>query len=379
MHRAFSAVCYNAHKIFVGNKKVNGMMWLAWLMAILGGLWQVATPVDGAPINAANVAQLRTVSQIDFEDFRAEAGEIVSGWLRVSHDGALIVGINRANDVLLWDAQRGALLDAYTVQGVDGSNANMLDIALDNDGETVISLHTDGTNYYVAWFRAGVLTQQALGLGTDVPVRVWSDAADDTRAWLEVLPQDPTQTPYVIAVAQDGSFSEAFPSVAETDMQAQMRIGRMPAPLAVTADPEGGARLWDLQAGALLHSVQLEQMPMFGHMNSGTARLLAWRDPASATLNVLNFETGQNTIVADLGGTYLQGLLLGVAGDVVIGVNLDLQPLVVAWDVATGAHIELGEYRPCDRTPDMIQLSENGTTLVIGCNTGFDIWRIQGE
>lgn len=355
------------------------MMWLAWLMAILGGLWQVATPVDGAPINAANVAQLRTVSQIDFEDFRAEAGEIVSGWLRVSHDGALIVGINRANDVLLWDAQRGALLDAYTVQGVDGSNANMLDIALDNDGETVISLHTDGTNYYVAWFRAGVLTQQALGLGTDVPVRVWSDAADDTRAWLEVLPQDPTQTPYVIAVAQDGSFSETFPSVAETDMQAQMRIGRMPAPLAVTADPEGGARLWDLQAGALLHSVQLEQMPMFGHMNSGTARLLAWRDPASATLNVLNFETGQNTIVADLGGTYLQGLLLGVAGDVVIGVNLDLQPLVVAWDVATGARIELGEYRPCDRTPDMIQLSENGTTLVIGCNTGFDIWRIQGE
>jgi hypothetical protein len=53
---------------------------------------------------------------------------------------------------------------------------------------------------------------------------------------------------------------------------------------------------------------------------------------------------------------------------------------VVAWDVKTGERTILGEYRECNRPqPDMTRLSEDGTTLVIGCDTGLDIWRIVPE
>ena len=59
-----------------------------------------------------------------------------------------------------------------------------------------------------------------------------------------------------------------------------------------------------------------------------------------------------------------------------LGVNIDLEPVVVAWDVASGKQTQLGTYRECSRTPDMVQVSEDGTTLVIGCDTGLDVWRI---
>jgi hypothetical protein len=60
----------------------------------------------------------------------------------------------------------------------------------------------------------------------------------------------------------------------------------------------------------------------------------------------------------------------------VIGVNIDLEPIIVAWDVASGERLDLGFYRECSRTPDMVQISEDGTTLAIGCDTGIDIWRV---
>ena len=69
-------------------------------------------------------------------------------------------------------------------------------------------------------------------------------------------------------------------------------------------------------------------------------------------------------------------LLLNSSASVIIGINVDLKPVVVAWNVVTGERIELGEYRSCDRQPDMVRLSVDDTTLVIGCDTGMDIWRV---
>jgi hypothetical protein len=57
-------------------------------------------------------------------------------------------------------------------------------------------------------------------------------------------------------------------------------------------------------------------------------------------------------------------------------VDVDDEPVVVAWDVATGQQYHLGTYRQCNRPPDMARLSEDGTTLVIACDTGLDIWRV---
>ncbi|MFW5691150.1 MAG: hypothetical protein ACOCXZ_01505 [Chloroflexota bacterium] len=49
---------------------------------------------------------------------------------------------------------------------------------------------------------------------------------------------------------------------------------------------------------------------------------------------------------------------------------------MIAWIVETGERIDLGTYRECSRQPDMVRLSTDGTTLVIGCDTGLDVWRV---
>jgi hypothetical protein len=77
-----------------------------------------------------------------------------------------------------------------------------------------------------------------------------------------------------------------------------------------------------------------------------------------------------------LGGVYLPFLALTPNADVIIAVNAGLQPIVTAWNTATGEKYDLGEYRQCNRQPDMVRLSQDGATLAIGCDTGVDIWRI---
>jgi hypothetical protein len=82
--------------------------------------------------------------------------------------------------------------------------------------------------------------------------------------------------------------------------------------------------------------------------------------------------------VAALGGDYVQWFFLTPAADVILAVNRDFDPVVLAWAVDSGRALDLGPYRPCTRPqPDMARLSADGTTLVIGCDTGLDIWRVR--
>ena len=105
-------------------------------------------------------------------------------------------------------------------------------------------------------------------------------------------------------------------------------------------------------------------------------RYFAWRDGESKALHLLDFETGKDRVIALLGGVYIPFLLLNFSASVIIGVNVDLKPIVIAWDTKTGEQLTLGEYRSCSRQPDMVRLSSDNTTVVIGCDKGFDIWRI---
>jgi hypothetical protein len=297
-----------------------------------------------------------------------------------------VVTVNRANDLLLWNLNTSDLEAVYTIPGSDGTNANMMDIAWNADGTQVHSLHTDGGAYYIGVYtftaspaEDDVLQILTVPAGDDLPVRVWA-GADPTVTWVEVLTTDPDAASTVLQLdVATGEILTELPSVAEADRESNVRIGRMPAPLAVTSSVEGVVQLWDLELGELLHRVQLDLMPTFGHINGASGRRLVWRDNASENLYLLDFETGENTQIAPLNGIYAQALLLGPSADVVLGVNLDLEPIVVAWDAATGERTDLGEYRTCSRTPDMVQLSEDGTALVIGCDTGLDIWRITTE
>lgn len=354
-------------------------MWRFWGILLTFSLF-FSVAADGWPsITADNIDSLQSSLTIDFESAPTDAGELVSGWLRIHPTGDYAISINRDNDMLLWDLSDGTLADVYTVAGDDGGTANMMDVAWNHAGDTVHSLHTDGASYKAAAYTIadGALVVATIPTGDDMPVRIWPDETDPAYTWLEVMTQDPTATPYVIRLdLRDGTIDTQLESAAEADRGSQVRIGRMPAPLAVTAEQDGTSYLWDLEQGELLHTVNADSMPMFGHINGSSGRVLAWRDTMSEALGMIDFETGETTTVAALDGVYIQALLLAPAHDVIIGVNFDLQPTIAAWRVADGSRVELGEYRTCSRTPDMIQISEDGSTLMIGCDTGFDVWRI---
>ena len=151
-------------------------------------------------------------------------------------------------------------------------------------------------------------------------------------------------------------------------------MGRIEPPFAITITRDELLKRWDLESGEVTATAQLAQSPGAGQLNRD-GRYFVWVDQQFEALHLLDFETGTDRIIAPLAGTYIPFLLLNPVGDVIIGVNVGLQPDVVAWVVNTGQKIVLGDYRVCNRQPDMVRLSQDGSTLVVGCDTGLDIWR----
>lgn len=166
-----------------------------------------------------------------------------------------------------------------------------------------------------------------------------------------------------------------------SDEEAVVRIGRIPLPYVVTSSLEGIVKLWNLDTGHILYEVDngTGDPSVFGNINADATDLV-WRDNANQTLYLLNFETGENREIAPLNGDYAQWYFLSNDTSVIIAVNLGGEPNVVVWDTVTGDRTDLGNYRDCNRPqPDMTGLTEDGTTLIIGCDTGLDIWRISEE
>jgi len=58
-------------------------------------------------------------------------------------------------------------------------------------------------------------------------------------------------------------------------------------------------------------------------------------------------------------------------------VGIGEAPDVAAWIVEDSQRVDLGTYwSACSRVPDMVRISADGRTLVIGCDAGLDVWRI---
>lgn len=358
--------------------------WL-WLMilAVCGVSLAHAQTETRAPLTADNVTQFAPVQWIPFDPVR-ESLLVERGWFTMSADGGLIATVRRDGGLVIWDSNDGTLRETFTVQ-TDGIDTAVIDARFDDAGARVASLHTaDGTRYQVAVHPIGaetVVFDYPHGLG--MPVRIWFDADDAESLWVEAQP-DPYQSPAGdhlvarLAIAPHEAEPLVLPSAPEKDSESFVRIGRIPAPLAITATPEGLVRLWDLQNGEVRAQVQLEDVPVFGRIVETSGRWFAWRDQTSQALHLLDFESGENRLVAEIGGEYIQAMLLPPDASVILGVHLGDSPTVTAWLSADGQRVELGAYREeCSGVPDMVALSEDGTRLVIGCDAGLEIWQIK--
>ncbi|MBZ0303590.1 MAG: hypothetical protein K8J31_27875 [Anaerolineae bacterium] len=358
------------------------------LLAGLNGLALVFTclmaaeaqPVEAAVIDARNVDQLAPVAQIDFSALPAEAGEILNGRVYVSADGRHLAVVNRDSQVVFLD-DTGALLGVTeTMLTSDGFPATFIDGAFDDMGNVFAAVHTAGGSYNITLATVGAGSETTTVISDDKPVSVWLDSE---FVWLEVIPADPNQPTYLaqttLVDVGTGQFATTRwtrrPFAPAQDREAVARIGRLPAPLAVTATQDGQVSRWNLSTGERSAMARVDAVPIYGAATPD-GRYLAWRDPASTRLSVLDFETGQNRLVASLNGLYVPFLLISARADVVIGVHPNDEPVVVAWEVSTGSLHRLGPYRHCLRPPDMVRLSNNAQRLVIGCDAGLQIWQV---
>ena len=176
-------------------------------------------------------------------------------------------------------------------------------------------------------------------------------------------------------------FAGETPLPAADPQQPAVRIGRIDFPLLLYSSLQsGGLRLYrypDTFAPATGRDFSLRHGPaVFGAVNGAAGSHFAFSDPYSERLNLLDLATGESRVVAELGGAYAQFHLLTADASAILIVNLDFKPEVFAWDTATGQRLDLGPYRSCARIPDKVALSADGRALIIGCDTGLDIWRV---
>ena len=347
----------------------------------------VLLATNHAPVITAEIIErLASVARINFSDMPVEAGRMELGWFALSADGARLAMSNREYELIVWNTIPPKQINTLSVTCLDGRGVGtLIDAVFYNNGRALVAAHASMEGYYLAYYVVTSDLNTILCSTEQVtPLRIWVGEAALTRpeVWLEYISNNPGEAASVqhstALMGLDSSQDvpvETLPSGPENDPESFLRIGRIEPPLAITVTHDNLIKRWNLETGEVTATAQLDELPGAGQMNA-TGRYFVWRDAEAANLYMLDFETGENRLIAPLSGTYIPFLLLTVDADVAIGVNVGLEPVVVAWDTATGERYDLGEYRACNRQPDMVRLSQDGTTLVIGCDTGLDIWRI---
>lgn len=325
-------------------------------------------------INADNIAQLQSVQQIDFD---AASCEITSGWFQMNAIGTRYAVLDTRRHIHLWDAT-GDLLLAPSADDCD-TLRDTADVTFGADDTLYTTLQSlEAVTVTATAPDADTLSSDALITLEDVSGSVINSwVADDTSMlWLEFVADETTLLPLTLDDAVTVGDSLAYAPA--SDENAVVRIGRIPPPYVVTSSLTGEVKLWDMSSGEVLHTVDngTGEPSVFGNINRDATHLV-WRDNANETLYLLDFVTGENRAIDSLDGEYAQWYFLTNDASAIIAVNIGFEPVVVAWDVETGERTVLGEYRACERPqPDMARLSADGTTLVIGCDSGLDIWRI---
>src|SRR5690606_35384026 len=286
--------------------------------------------------------RLQPAVRIDFASAPPEAGEIISGGFAMSRDGTRIAVRNRNNAIVVWSSD-GEVLDVFSVPGADGLPDTVLDTSFNRDGSLLAAIVSDGAFYALAVrdLRQQVTMVLPFLHSPDVPLRVWFDATEP-YLWLEVAAAEPgepayiARIPYILPVQQ---LTEAAivtqPSAAESDPASFARFGRIAPPFAVTANQEGEVNVWNLETGKAQAQAKVDGFPVFGGLNAAATHL-SWREPDYAALHLLNLETGEDRMVARLDDDYINYILVSPEADVILGVHVGDEPIIAAWDVATG-------------------------------------------
>jgi hypothetical protein len=204
----------------------------------------------------------------------------------------------------------------------------------------------------------------------------WVLVGRDRLAVAELPSQMALDTQNAFAETQTLTDMDYRPYGPDSEENVLIRVGRVEAPTVITASDEGSVNRWNLEADEITVQGTVEGGPaVFGQV-SANDRYFAWRDPMSEALHLLDFDSGESQQIAELNGDYAQFFLVTDTGDLIFAVHLNDEPVVIAWDTATGDRYNLGEYRECSRELDMARLSDDGATLAIGCDTGLELWRV---
>jgi len=322
----------------------------------------------GEAISAENLQRLRSHDRIDFAGFDVK---LKIGWFAANDDATEFVLFDQSGEIygisysgdsqpglnrLEQSAQPFALIDGIQLQG-----------------EPVILHQLDGQY---------LINENMLRNG-HVPIALFHGISEDDL-FVEATDDDgQTQFLHYWLDRETGDLSlrNVIPFPDRTDDTPAMRLGRINFPVVMVSALAESMLYFDIYPDSFgefgVKEFQLVNGPaVFGAVNAPAASHLTWTNPSREELNLLDLGTGENRIVAALDGAYPQYLLLSKDGSAILAVNLDFQPAVVAWNVESGQRYDLGPYRECGRIPDNVELSRDGRALIIGCDTGLDIWRV---
>ena len=347
-----------------------------WTVLSLGVLSSVQAQEQYEPITPENVTQLASVGRVDFADLPPEAGEVINGRVIINDDGSLIAVVNRQSQIVILSDKFDLVYVSDVLLTDDDFPATFIDgnFAIGNR-HLFVAVHVSGGAYTISVLDLDSSAETQRYASDDQPVSIWLNAG---KVWLEVVPAEPDKLPYLLkfALPLRDSAPVRHPFVPAEDEDTVVRIGRLHPPLAVTVSENAEVKRWNLETGDLTAIAQVAQIPIYGYTTPNGNTLL-WRDPSSLALHILDFETGDDQAVVDLDGVYVPFMFLNPLADVIVGAYVDDEPLVAVWQVDTGRYQPLGLYRQCQ--PDMVRLSADGSTLIIGCDMGLDVWRVRAE
>lgn len=329
-------------------------------------------------INTDNIAQLQAVQQLDFSQLPSGI-ETASGQFVMNTDGSRIVSFgNQVNEppfsqVIIWEA--GKIVGVVAIEG------NSITRELTDDGQCLYVGYQGHLKAYrldsEEEMNPEFMHVELLNID-DFAVNFWQDEGFDCAPdfYVEVAAADGQL--YRGEVVDDVGFIVMDTLFVLPDITLAARVGRIPPPLALTIDFDGNLYRWDMSTNTVTGQVNVGEIAMFGKLNEGGSHYM-WLSSAQDGLYLADFESETTTQITSLDKVYISHMLLTHSVDVVIGIDpYDVRGTISAWQVTTGERLDLGNYRACDRTqPDLVQLSQDGATMVIGCDMGLEVWRIR--